>query len=435
MIPDPSHVDHHSPRRVPPVAGVETAGFRRLLRIWFIALIGDGVRVTTLPVFAAVSTRDPLAVSAVAVAEVLPWLVVALPAGALVDRMRPRAVVFGAHAVRGLLTAVLAVLVVAGRAGPVTLAVFAFLVTSAQTFADSAEQVLLVELAGPRDIERANARFVTAETIGLDLVGPLTAGVLLGVGAGGVGAFSTWPPTLCFGLNALAFLVAAGQVARLPDIAARCDRSGDTRTSVIARLRADVVEGGRFLARHRGLRTLVGIVMLTAFAVSATNAVTALYVVQALAAPAAVMSAMLIALSLGTLAAARISPVVAGGVGDGPVLVGSLFLLGAGMAVVGTIPSVAAAVAGYLLVGCAVGGWNVLAASRRQRMTPHRMMGRVSSAYRVLTWGFMPLGAGFAGPLAALTSLRTVFLVVAGLVALAAVVAARPLLRSPELTG
>ncbi|MBA8927771.1 MFS family permease [Kutzneria viridogrisea] len=418
----------------PPVRhGIRTPAFRRLLRVWFIALVGDGIRVTALPVFAAISTRDPLAVSAVAVAEVLPWLLVSLPAGALVDRMRPRTVVLCAHSARALLTAALAGLVLVNQAGVLVLVVFAFLVTSAQTFADSAEQLLLVELAGPEDLDRANGWFVTAETIGLDLAGPLAAGLVLAAEPAGDGLVLAWPPALCFALNALAFLVAAVEVARLPDVVPeRGEPAPGDQRSALVRLRADLLEGGRFLLRSRGLRALVGTVMITAFAVSAANAVTALYVVQTLGAPAAVMSAMLIALSLGTLLAARVSPLLAGKVGDGPVMIGSLVLLGAGMVLVGAVPSVATAVLGYLVVGCAVGGWNVLAASRRQRLTPSRMMGRVSSTYRVLTWGFMPLGAGLAGPLAVQTSLRAVFLVVGVLIAAAALLAARALLRVPE---
>lgn len=416
----------------PPTPGIGTPDFRRLLRIWFIALVGDGIRVTALPVFAAISTRDPLAVSAVAVAEVLPWLLVSLPAGALVDRLRPRTVVLGAHSMRAVLTAVLAVLVFFSQANVLVLVVFAFLVTSAQTFADSAEQVLLVELAGPHDLERANGWFVTAETVGLDLAGPLAAGIVLAAEPVGGGVTLSWPPALCFALNALTFAVAAVEVARLPDVAP--DRAADNPSgaSTLARLHADLLAGGRFLVRSRGLRALVGTVMVTAFAVSATNAVSALYVVQTLGAPAAVMSAMLIAMSLGTLAAARIAPVLAGKLTDGLVMVASLVLLGLGMSLVGLIPSVVTAVLGYLIAGFAVGGWNVLTASRRQRLTPGSMMGRVSSTYRVLTWGFMPLGAGLAGPLAVQTSLRTVFLAVGALIVVTALVSARPLLRVPE---
>ena len=66
--------------------GRGVAPFRLLILAGFTSLTGDGVRVAALPLFTAVATRSPLAVSAVATAEVLPWLLIALPAGTLVDR-------------------------------------------------------------------------------------------------------------------------------------------------------------------------------------------------------------------------------------------------------------------------------------------------------------------------------------------------------------
>ena len=56
-------------------------------------------------------------------------------------------------------------------------------------------------------------------------------------------------------------------------------------------------------------------------------------------------------------------------------------------------------------------------------------MGRVTSAYRVLAWGLSPLGAGLAGPLAAATSLGTVYVVAGSIVGFTAILLARPLVR------
>ena len=48
-------------------------------------------------------------------------------------------------------------------------------------------------------------------------------------------------------------------------------------------------------------------------------------------------------------------------------------------------------------MGLAGGTWNVLSATRRQRRTPHAMIGRVSSAFRVVAWGVIPIGAALGG--------------------------------------
>ena len=52
------------------------------------------------------------------------------------------------------------------------------------------------------------------------------------------------------------------------------------------------------------------------------------------------------------------------------------------------------------------------------------------ASYRVLAWGLMPVGAALAGPIAGATSLGTVLLGAAVIVATTAVVLGGPLLRT-----
>jgi MFS family permease len=70
-----------------------------------------------------------------------------------------------------------------------------------------------------------------------------------------------------------------------------------------------------------------------------------------------------------------------------PILIGAAFVLGSstGMA------------------------WNIITVSLRQSIVPDRLIGRVNSAYRLLAWGTMPLGALLGGIIGELTDLRVVF--------------------------
>lgn len=400
------------------VRGVRTAAFRRLSVAWVTSLMGDGVRTIALPLYTAISTGSPLAASAIAVAMVLPWLVVALPAGVYVDRWSPKRVVAVAHAVRAVVTGLLAVAIFTGHAGVPLLCACAFLLTSAETFADSASQILLVELAGPDDLEEANGRFVTAETVGMDLAGPLAASLLF-----------WWEPAACFALDALSFVVAAYFVLRLPNV--RPVRADDASTgSAFARLRAQLAEGAGYLFRTPGLRSLAAVVTVAAICAAAVNAMLALYAIQVLGLPEAVVPWLVVVMALGALVGAQLSPVLARRFGTGRVMVGALVLLGMAFALFGAVPLLAVGVLAALLFGLASAGWNVLSATRRQRLTPGSMMGRVTSAYRVIAWGLSPIGAGLAGPLAVATSLGTVYLVAGGIVVITAVLLARPLVRT-----
>jgi MFS family permease len=412
--------------------GVRTPGFRRLLGSWSASLAGDGVRIAALPLYTAVSTRDPLAVSAVAAAEVLPWLLVALPAGALVDRWNARRVVLVAHLLRSVAMAALAVAVVTGHATVPVLVVAAFVVTAGETFADPASQRLLVDRAGDADLEKANGWLVSVETGALDVAGPVVAGLLF-----------LWQPAACFAVDALSFVAAAWLVLGvpagivLPPARRPADGPEPARWAMTGepagRWRAlvgEVAEGGRFLLRSPGLRTLVTAVVVAALCAAAANAVMALYAIQVLGIPQAAVPTLWVAMGLGTLLAARLVPVLAARVKDGWVMVAALALLAAGFGLLGALRWAPVGWLGYALVGVGSGGWNVLSATRRQRFTPAPMMGRVTSSYRLLAWGLMPIGAGLAGPVAELTTLGTVYLIAAGLLVLVIAVLAGPLVRN-----
>jgi MFS family permease len=93
-----------------------------------VSALGDGMYLAALPLLAATLTRDPLPVAVVRVAGWLPWLLFALPAGALVDRLDRRRVMWSVDAGRALVVGALTVAVVAGWASIPLLAVAGFLV-------------------------------------------------------------------------------------------------------------------------------------------------------------------------------------------------------------------------------------------------------------------------------------------------------------------
>ncbi len=216
--------------------GVTSSAFRRLLASWYVSMIGDGVRMEALPLYTAVTTRSPLVVGAVAAAELLPWLVVALPGGALADRMPPRGLLVAADLGRAVLAGALALAVAAGAAGPVVLVAAAFLLTVGETVASPATQVVLVRLAGQRDLCRANARYGSAQNVGT-LGGLLLCGILF-----------SWQPVFCFAFDAATFAASAVLIRGIPPVTA-ADRSPAEP------LRTRMADGLRFVFGHQALRS------------------------------------------------------------------------------------------------------------------------------------------------------------------------------------
>ncbi len=77
--------------------------------------------------------------------------------------------------------------------------------------------------------------------------------------------------------------------------------------------------------------------------------------------------------------------------------------------------------------------WNVITVSLRQRLTPDRLLGRLNSAYRLLAWGTMPIGAALGGALGQAFGLRAVFVV--GTALCLALFAGLPLLTPRRLVA
>jgi MFS family permease len=174
------------------------ADFWRLWSAATISGIGNGVRLTALPLLAADLTRDPQSVSLVAAAGGLPWLLLALPAGALVDRWDRKRVLWGADFARAALVALLALVVAGGLASVPLLGAAAFLLGSAETLFANAAQATVAVVVPHSQLEHANGRLYAGELGAGVFVGPPLGGVLFAIAA-----------AVPFAIDATTFLVAA----------------------------------------------------------------------------------------------------------------------------------------------------------------------------------------------------------------------------------
>jgi hypothetical protein len=93
------------------------------------------------------------------------------------------------------------------------------------------------------------------------------------------------------------------------------------------------------------------------------------------------------------------------------------------MLLTGLVPTLAATVAGFLLAGTTGGMWNIATISLRQRIVPDALLGRVTSAYRLVGLGSMPVGAAAGGLVAKAYGLPATFVVAGAAAAVGAVAA------------
>jgi MFS family permease len=368
--------------------------------------LADGLVKIALPLVAVTLTDSPGLVAGITLAVTLPWLLFALPAGALADRVDRRIAMVTANVVRAAGVAVLAVALVLGlESSPAAiwaLYAVALLLGTAETIYDTCAQSILPQVVARDQLPRANGRLIAAELTANEFVGPPLGGLL--VAAGVAAAFATPAALWAAAVGPLLLLRGSFAVPRTEE-----------RTTV----RADVAEGLRYLWRHRLLRTLAGMTGLFNFATNATFAVFVLYAVgpdSAMGLTEVTFGLLFATIAAGNLIGALLADPIIRRLGRSR----SLFLgiLGGvgtvGIAAVTTIPLVIATA--FLIGGLTNALWNVVAVSLRQRITPDRILGRINSSYRLVAWGTRPLGAAAGGLLGELLGLRAVFAVAAALI-------------------
>jgi MFS family permease len=374
-----------------------------------------------LPLLAATALgATPWQMGLLVAAERGAFLLVGLPAGVLLDRVRRRPVMIAADLVRFVLIGSIPLAWALGTLTFAQLLVVALLAGVATVFFDVAYQSVLPAVVGRAGLVEGNAKLestrAAAETGGPALGGGLAQ--LVGAAAAVL-------------LDAVTYLVSAAFLLRMR-----------TREAVPARdparsLRADMAQGLRYVLGHPLLRPITLCTGTANLFSGVLAAVSVLFLARELSQPPAVIGLVLAAGSAGGLVGALTAGQWIRGLGQGRTVVTALLVTGP-VALVLPLTTPGAGLAWFALGTAAVayGGvvYNVAQVSFRQSVTPDRLLGRMNASIRFLVWGTIPLGGLLGGALGELIGLRATLLVTAvGLVLSPVWVVASPLRRLRDL--
>ena len=369
--------------------------------------LADGIFVIALPLIAVRLTDSPVLVAGVAIAGRLPWLLFALIAGALADRLDRLRTMRHVNLLRFAVIGLMAALALLDLLSLPALYIAAFVLGIGETLFDTAAQSIMPSLVGREQLSKANGRLYAAELSMNQFIGPPLGGLLVSLSV-----------PLALAGSALCYVFAAGGLMLIV---------GDfrpARTGPPTRIHTEVLEGLRYLARHRLLRTLAGMVGLMNLATSAVFAIFALYAVAPgpMGLSEAGFGLLLTTFAVGSVIGSVLVERIERRFGRASVL--TLGVLGAGLPLfvpaLTTEPTLVGAA--FAVMGLTLMLWNVVTVSLRQRIIPDRLLGRVNSGYRLLAWGTKPLGALLGGVVGQLFGLQAVF-ILAGAVTLVLLVA------------
>ncbi len=386
-------------------------------RLWWanaISSTGDGALVAALPLLAVTITKDPRLVSVVTAATYLPWMLLSLPAGAVVDRYDRTTLMWRSQAVQAAVVTVVAILVVFRQADIAVLSVAGLLLGSAEVIFSNAAQAVLPALVAPELLAKANGSQQISLTVGESFLGPPAGSLLFAAAA-----------ALPFGLDAASFAGSAALLARLPRTG--LSGTGISGTGTGPSFRAQIAEGLRWLAGHRLLRVIAVLLGVFNFANQMGQAILVLLATVTLHLDTRGYGFLLAASAVGSVAGGLVAPRLTRRLGMLPSLITGAAIDAAVFVGIGLAPDPAVAAVMLAGQGFGVTMWNVVTVSLRQQIVPARLLGRVNSVYRMLGWGLMPLGALAGGFVAHIAGLRAPY-IVAGILCGLSVLAALPFL-------
>jgi MFS family permease len=368
-----------------------------------ISEIGAAVTLLALPLTAVVVLKaSTFEVGLLTSATTAAFALIALPAGAIVDRHAKRGIMLACDVARVL---IIGSVPLAWALGILTLGqlyVVALMAGVATVFFDVSYQSYLPVLLRQEHLISGNGKLGATQSFA-QLAGPgLGGGLVAAVGAAG---------TMTTG--AVSYVVSVASL-----LAIRTREEPTAPAAERRNLRAEIAEGLKFVVGHPILRKIVACTGTSNLFGTMAIAVEIVFLVRVLHVRPAFTGVLLAIGALGGVIGGVVSGRLARSIGSARIIWFSILVFG--------LPQIVAALAepgwrvalfplgfaAYLFSGVV---YNVAQVSYRQAVCPPRLMGRMNAAVRWIVWGTMPLGGVIGGALGATIGVRpTLWIAFAG---------------------
>lgn len=362
------------------------------VKLWLgqtVSLFGSQVTLVALPLIATLALHAGAAqLGALRALQTLPFLLLGLGAGVLIDRVRRRPVLVAADLGRALLLGTIPLSWAFDLLDLRHLFIVAPLVGTLRLGFNVAYSAYLPALLPRGQLVEGNSKLGLSAAVA-ETAGPSLAGVLVGLIAAPV----------ALAVDAASFLISAVAVGLI-----RAPEPPPVR-EMERRIWSDMREGLLTIGREPILRTTAASSSLLNLFFQAIHAIFVLFAIDELGLSPALFGAILTASSLGSLLGALLVPPLTARLGPGPAL-----LIATGCYAVGalTIPlamggrwqATGILLVAWSLIGIGNGLGNIVGTSLTQLLAPAHLLGRVTATGMTIGWGAAPLGAlvgGIAG--------------------------------------
>jgi len=339
-----------------------------------------------MPLLVLALTGSPAQAGLIAAAHFLPYVMVSLPAGALIDRWNRKAVMIGCDVARFLAFGSVPLAYALGHLTAAQLYAVALVEGTAFVFFNIAQSASLPRVVPAGQLLQANAATMAAMSVAAFL-GPGLGGVLISFArttvVGAAVAYLLDSLSYLASVISLAFIRIPFQVSRLPA----------TQSS----LSADIRDGVHFLWGQRLLRTLALLTLSTNIFLGPIDLAVIVLARDSLHADARAIGIIFSLGSVGALLGSVVASRLRMRLRVGRIIVGATALEALALPVLATAASPLTLLVAWGLLTAAVSIYSVTVESYRLALTPDALQGRVNSVAGLLNFSCTPLGIAAGG--------------------------------------
>ena len=368
---------------------------RDFLKLWTaetVSVFGSQISGLAIPIVAAIALHvSPFEFGLLNTIEMLPFILLSLPAGVWVDRLPRRPILIVGDLGRALALLTIPIAFALDALTIWQLYAVGFVTGCLTVFFDVAYQSYLPSVVDRDQLVEGNSKLEITRSAS-QIAGPGLAGVLIGLVKAPVAIL----------LDAFSFLFSAAFIFWIrrpePPLVSHQEATGAKPS-----MREEIAVGLRYVIGHRWLRSIAATTGTSNFFGNVSGSILILWLVRERSFTPELLGLAFSIGSIGFLLAALVTSRLTKRLGVGRMLV----ISSVGFSLAGLPVAIApdgllfgaVAVSGFVGGFCSV-AWNVNQVSLRQAITPLRMQGKMNATMRFIVWGTLPIGSilgGFLG--------------------------------------
>lgn len=347
---------------------------------------GSRISSLALPLLVLALTDSPAQTGFIAALEALPYLLLSLPGGALIDQLNRKALMIWCDVARVIAYGSIPVVFAFGRLDMPQLYLVSLVSGVTKVLFDITALAALPNVTGPGQFSQAASfNFISEELAKLG--GPTVGGALIGLGKTTIAG-----TVLAYLVDALTYLISVVSLLFI-----KVPFQGDRQAQQLKTLWPNIVEGLRFVWRERHLRWMMLITGFGNFLFSPLLIIIVVLARDYFHVDAWALGLTLSSAGLGGLAGAALAPHILKWLKPMTVFFLTITAWAGAVLLIALAGSIWLVVVGYVLVGLVDPIFSINVITYRSFLTPDKLQGRVISSFRVVTFGIEPLGLALGG--------------------------------------